>query len=120
MRKIALALVLIIPLAGCTSVASFVASTAATMSSTTPTEVKTLAEAEQAATLVTRAVQLYVENGNPSRATLLEIKALSDGVHAAILELDAAQRTKKSLVFDSFNAALAAFNAYATAQGIKH
>lgn len=120
MRKIALALVLILPLAGCTSVASLVSSTAASMSSTTPTEVRTLAEAEQAATLVTKAVDLYVRTGHPSRATLLELKALSDGVHAAIVELDQAQKNGKSLTYDSVNAALLAFSAYSTAKGIKH
>lgn len=95
--------------------ASTAASVAQNLSTATPTQVTTLAEAEQAATLVTQAADTYVTTANPSRAKLLQIKALSDAVHVALGNLEAANAAGNSLVFASFNSALQAFNSYAAA-----
>ena len=73
-----------------------------------------------AITLATKAADLYVTTGHPSRAVLIQIKSLSDGLHAALVTLERANADGKSLTFASFNAALQAFNAYATSAGIKH
>jgi hypothetical protein len=101
-------------------VAQLAATVAQATSSSTPSQVTTLAEAEQGAKLVTDAVDVYVNTASPDRAVLVELKSLSDGVHAAIVSLEAANAKGQSLVYGSFNAALSAFNAYTTAQGISH
>lgn len=105
---------------GCASVAQLGANIAQSVSSSTPSQVTTLAEAEQAATLVTNATDLYVNTAHPSSGVLMEIKSLSDGLHAALVTLEQANAAGKSLTFSSFNAALQAFNAYTTSQGIPH
>lgn len=107
-------------LGGCTSLAQFVGTTAQSLSSATPSQARTLAEALQAATLVTDAVDLYVNTGNPSRATLMELQILNDGLHTALGRLQAANAADQSLWLASFNAALEAFNSYATSSGVPH
>ena len=119
-NKYAIVLVAALALTGCTSVAQLAATVAQATSSSTPSQVTTLAEAEQGAKLVTDAVDVYVNTASPDRAVLVELKSLSDGVHAAIVSLEAANAKGQSLVYGSFNAALSAFNAYTTAQGISH
>lgn len=82
------------------------------LTSVTPQQVKTLAQAEQAATIVTRAVTVYVSTAKPDKATALKIGQLSDAVHSALARLEADRRAGRCLVFDGFNAALSAFRAY--------
>jgi hypothetical protein len=106
-------LLLLVGTSGCTSLAQFAATTATNMSSSTP------AQATQAATLVTKAVDIAVNTGKLDRATLIELDALNEGVHAAWLNLKAANDSGHSLVFASFNAALDAFRAYATTKGVR-
>lgn len=103
---LALAPAMGLALAGCSPLA-------ANLATSTPTQVTTLAEAEQAATLVTQAADTYVTTANPSQAQLVQIQALSNAVHAALTNLEAANAADNSLVFASFNSALQAFNAYA-------
>lgn len=105
---------IVMSLGACSTITSVVNS----LTNQTTTQVTTLADAEQAATLVTKAVDLYVNSASPDRATLVELQALSNGVHAALTNLQAAQLAGGSLSFASFNAALAAFQAYASSQGI--
>lgn len=106
---------------GCTSLASGIASVATSMSSSTPSQVTTLADAVQAADTVTKLADTYVTSGvTISKAQLVQIQALSNGVHTALVNLEAANAAHQSLVFDAFNAALAAYNSYATTQGIAH
>lgn len=109
-----------IGLSGCTTVASGVANIAATVAGSTPQQATTLSQAVQTATLVTKAADLAVNTGKLSHATLLELNSLSDGVHAALTNLEAANSAGQSLNFASFNAALSAWNAYTTANGISH
>lgn len=118
MKKVILALYLSVALTGCTTVAQLAGNVAVNMSSTASSDVTTLAEAEQAATLLTKAADFYVQNGNPDKAALLEIQQLSNSVHAALVSLEATNAKGGSLLFGSFNAAISAFNAYATVQGI--
>lgn len=105
---------------GCTTTAQLVADTAASLSSQTPSQVRTLAEALQAAKLATDAVDLYVRIGKPDRDIRNELRALNEAVHTAALSLEQDQAAGKSLTFGAFNAALDAFNAYATVKGVKH
>lgn len=104
------------PLAGCSTVANI----ATELSSQTPGQVTTLAEALQAATLVTNAVDLYVNTASPSRATLLELQFLNNSLHTALTNLQAANAAGQSLAMASFNEALRAFNSYATSRGVSH
>lgn len=115
---IAIGLALSLGLGGCAGFAQFVATTATDMSSSTPREVTTYAQATQAATLVTKAATLAVQVGKFDRATLVQLNALNEGVHAAWLSLKADNASGKSLTFGAFNAALDAFRAYATAKGV--
>ena len=118
--KTALSIALTITLMNCADLAQVAGQTAQTLSSSTPSQVKTLADALQAATLATQAVDLYVNTANPSRATLLELQALNEGLHSALVQLQAANAANQSLALAVFNAALTAFNAYATVTGVKH
>jgi hypothetical protein len=118
LRHILLAAALAVPLANCTTVASGLSSVATSLSSSTPAQVTTLAQAVQAADLITKAVDVYVKTGNPNVATLKELQALSNAVNAALVSLNTAAQNGQSLVYDSFNAALSAFTAYSTASGV--
>lgn len=120
MKKFLLAIALVSGLGGCTTMAQMTSSIASSLSSSTPSQVNTLAAATQSATLITLAVDTYVKSGTPNRATLLELQALSNAVHSALTELRSAELSGRSLTFDSFNAAIDAFNSYATTEGISH
>lgn len=109
-----------IALAGCTTTAQVAGNIGQALSSSTPSQVSTLADAVQAATLCTNAVDLYVNASGPSRATLLELQSLNDAVHKALTDLQAANAKGQSLVFATFNEALAAFQAYSSAKGVAH
>lgn len=94
------------------SAGSAAATIAESTSTTIPNQATTLGQALQAATLVTKATDTYVTTANPSAAQLRQIKALSAGVHAALVHLEQENAAGHSLIFASFNAALQAFNAY--------
>ena len=122
LRKIILAAagVAAFSMSGCVGLASFATNVATSLSSSTPSQVTTLAEAEQAATLVTKAADVAVNTGKLNTGTLKEINALSDAVHAAIDDLEAANANGKSLNYAAFNAALKAYNAFMTSSAIPH
>lgn len=113
-----IALGAMIALGGCTTVASGLSDIATSISTSSPTQVATYADATIAADLATRTVDLAVNTGKLDRATLLELDKLNDAVHAAWLQLKAANDAGQSLTFASFNATLAAYQSYRTAEGI--
>lgn len=115
-----LALTVLIATGGCTSIASGISTLATELSSSTPTQVRTLADAERVATLVTKAATVAVNTGKLTRAQLTQLDKLNEGVHAALSDLHQTQKEGGSLAYGAFNAALAAFNAYTTQQGIAH
>jgi len=110
----------ILALGGCTTIAAGIANVAATVTSSTPMQVTTLGEAIQASDLLTKAADVAVNTGKLNKATLQEINALSDGLHAALVNLEAANAAGKNLDFAAFNAALSAYNAYLTANAVPH
>lgn len=114
MRMLASMLLFAVMLSGCSSLTSL------TSASATPTSVSTVAAAIQADTLVTKSIDAYVLNGMPNRATLIELKALNDGLHKAVDALEAANSAGQPQALAVFNAALAAYNSYATTAGVKH
>jgi hypothetical protein len=101
-----------IALGGCAASLETAGNIGQSVSTASPTQARTLAEALQTATLCTDAVDLYVRTGNPSRAALDELNILNDRVHSMLLDLQAANTRGQSLSFAAFNAALQAFNAY--------
>lgn len=111
-------------LSGCTSVGSGLSSVAVSLTSKTATQAKTVAEATQAVTLVERGLDLYVQNGNPPRAVLLELQILVPAVHNALVAVQGANRAGNSAAaaaaLASFNEALAALTAYQTLSGVPH
>lgn len=117
MRKSALFLtaIALLPLTGCKTIESDAASVAQNLSTATPTQVTTLAEAEQAVTLADTAADIYVKTGKATATQLTEIKALATGVHSSLLALESANASGKSLAFSSFNAALQGYDAYTSA-----
>ena len=117
---LSLAFVAVLGLSGCTSVASFVAQTATSLSSSTPSQVTTLAEAYQAATLVTTAADIAVNSGKLTRPQLLMVQALRGTLRTALNTLQDASNKGQSLDYAAFDAALQGWNSYATAQGIAH
>lgn len=105
-------------LTGCASTAQFFANTAAQLSSSTPAQVTSYEVATQAATLAADATDIAVNTLDFDKGTLTELTALNEAVHAAWLDLKAAHDRGASLTFSSFQAALDAFNAYATSKGV--
>ncbi|MBI3678466.1 MAG: hypothetical protein HY243_17805 [Proteobacteria bacterium] len=120
LKILALAAICALALTGCASVAQDVAAVATNLSSNTPSQVATYVDATAAATLATKAVDVAVTSLKFDKGTLSELSALNDGVHAAWLDLKKANDAQQSLSFASFNAALDAFNAYATVKGVAH
>lgn len=105
-------------LGGCASVASFVSTTAGKLSGPVPGQATKLADAIQLADLATKTTKLAVDSAKLPRATLIQISAGNDAVHAAIDKLEADNAGGVSLDFSAFNAALAAYNAYAVSVGV--
>jgi hypothetical protein len=121
MKRLAVVvLALSLGLGGCTTLAAWVGDIAQFFSSSTPSQVSTLAAAVQADTLIATSIDTYVKTGVPSRAILLELQAIQKSLEAALSDLEAANTAGQSLDYAAFNAALAAFNSYATSQGISH
>ena len=120
MRNTAKILFLCIALGGCASLAQSVSSIATNLSSSTPSQVTSLGEANQAAKIVTDAVDVYVRTGTVSRTTLIQLQKLNKGVHDALVALNQANSAGNPLAYGAFNAALAAFNDFATQQWIAH
>lgn len=114
----AVALSMTLGLGACASLASFTANTAANLSSSTPSQVSTLADAILVADTITRLGTVAVDTNTLDIATLTEAQALRAGIRAALDNLVADHAQGKSLVFASFNAALKAYKAYATEKGI--
>lgn len=105
---------------GCTTLAQWTAGAAQSLSSSTPTQVSTYADAVLAADGVTKLADTAVNTGKLSRPVLVEIGVLSDGVHNAFVAIKAANDAGQSLDFAALNAALAAWVSYTTSQGIAH
>ena len=105
-------------LGGCTSTAEFFSNAATELSSSTPSQVTTLADAVSAATIVTNAADVAVQTGKLDRGTLIEIQALNEALHTALTVLETANSKGESLDYAAFNAALQAWDSYAVAKGI--
>lgn len=104
---------------GCTPLASLTATAATKLSSSTPSQVTTLGDADLAADLLVQGGKVAVDTGKLSSGQLTELQALRAGVRKALDELHAANSANESLNFAAFNAALDAYRAYTTQQGIK-
>ncbi len=119
-----LALAAAFSLSGCTWFSSAVSDVVVATSGASPTQAKTVAEAAQATTLAEKALDLYVKNGNPSPAVLSELSVLVPAVHNALVKAEQANSSGNSaltaIALAAFNEALAAYNSYATLQGVSH
>lgn len=115
---LALAVMALTSLAGCTTLATVAGNIGQSLSSSSSSQVSTLAGALAGAKLATDAVDLYVNTAAPDKATLLELQSLNDGVHKALTDLQAANTAGQSLTFAAFNEALAAFRAYSATKGV--
>jgi hypothetical protein len=124
LQNFAAAALLALSLAGCTTVGSLVSDVAVATTSATPAQATTVAEAEQAATLAEQALDLYVKTGNPSPAVLAELNVLVPAVHNTLVKAEQANAAGNSALtaaaLAGFNEALAAYNSYATLQGVSH
>jgi len=118
-QRIAFALLIAVSLAGCTTVGQGLISAGQWVSSSTPTQITTYADATLAATLATKTVDALVNTVQFDRATLEEFNTLNEGVHNAWLPLKAAKDANQSLVYGGFQAALDAFNVYSVSHGVK-
>lgn len=85
------------------------------LTSQTSAQVATLADAEQAATVATRAADLWVVNARPSRSHLIKLRQLNEAVHTALQMLEQDRLAGKSLAFGGYNAALQALTAFTAA-----
>lgn len=101
---LALALVGLMPLglAGCARVP-------AALTTQTPAQVTTLAEAEEAATIAVDAADAYVKSGASTPAQRATIRQLAGVIGSDALALQQARDTGQPLVFGAINAALSNF-----------
>lgn len=99
-------------LAGCGSLISAGITAGGQAAPAVPNQVTSIAEAEQAATLITKATQAYVDNAKLTKAQLVQISADSDALHSAITTLESQNGQGVALNFAAVNAALAAWNTY--------
>lgn len=122
MRIVRLALVAGILLAtpGCTAIAAWTAGVAQNLSSSTPSQVTTYADAVVVVDAFTKTADAYVQTGKATPTQLDAIDAISDKVHDAFTKLKAANAAGQSLDFAALNAALALWSSYTTQQGIAH
>lgn len=118
--RFALAAIAILALSGCATVAQTAASVATSLSSSTPSLVATLADADLAADTIVKLTKVAVDTGTLDAGTLTEIQALRAGVRTALDALHKANAAGQSLSFAAFNASLDAYRAYATTKGISH
>ena len=122
--RLALALVFavsgILSVSGCLDTAQFLTNTATELSSSTPAQVTTYAEATQAAKLLTDAVDLLVNTSHLDKDTLTEFALINDTVHDAWLKLKDDKDHGRSLTFGAINGALDLYRTYATSKGVKH
>jgi hypothetical protein len=116
--RLAAVAVLAIYLGGCTTLASFVASTATNLSSGTPEQVTTLGDADLAADAVVHLTTATVDTNKLNAGQLMELQQLRAAVRAALDSLHTASAAGQSLNFAAFNAALDAWRAYKTQQGV--
>lgn len=109
-----------ISLGGCSTLAALsgASTTAAVIAGPTPGQATTLADAILVADAATKGVKFAVDTVKLPPSTLTQLSALSDGVHAALSDLEQANAAGQALDFAAFNAAVAAYNAYAVAHGI--
>lgn len=115
-----LALALSVTLGGCTTVAQWTADTAQSLSSSTPTQVSTLADAEIAAKGVHQLIDQAAKSGKLNRAQLGTLNTINEAVNKAMTDLEAANASGQSLTFAALNEALSQWISYSTAQGISH
>lgn len=118
--KLILATLLAVSLGGCTSTAQLVASTATSLSSSTPNQASTLAEATLAADTLVKLTKVAVDTNTLDAGELTQLQALRAGVRSALDALYKANQANQSLSFAAFNAAIDAYNAYTTVKGITH
>lgn len=114
------AVAVLITTSGCTTVAQWTADTAQSLSSSTPTQVSTLADAEIAAKGVHQAISLAANSGKMTRAQLGTLGTVNDNLNKAMTDLETANANGQSLAFAALNEVLAQWISYSTAQGISH
>lgn len=115
-----LALSIATTLGGCTTVAQWTTDIAQNLSSSTPTQVATYADAVLAIDTFTRLADTGVNSGKLSVANLQTLSDIRTKVRAAYETIKAANAAGQSLDFAALNAALALWVSFATAQGISH
>jgi PBP1b-binding outer membrane lipoprotein LpoB len=107
-------------LGGCTTTAQVAANVAQSLSSSTPSQVTTLAEAQLGATTFTKLSDAAVNSGKLSRDQLNTVNDISEKVHKALTDLETANANGQSLTFAAINESLNLWRSYATSQGIAH
>lgn len=116
------ALVLALTGGGCTTVASTVAAVTTSLSTASPTQAKTVAEAAQATKIIEDGLDAYVTTGHPSKAILDELNVLVPALHSTLVAAENAQSNGNSAAIAAglaaFNEALAAVQGYETKQGV--
>lgn len=123
-RLLPLALACAMALGGCSTVGQALSGLVVSVTSATPSQAKTVAEATQAATLVEQSLDLYVKNGHPSPAVLQELQVLVPAVHNTLVRAQQANASGNSALtaaaLAAFNEATSAANSYETLQGVPH
>lgn len=104
-------------ISGCASLPQTAGQIGQSLSTASPKQAATLADALQLATIATDAATVYVQTAKPSQAIKDEMSRLNEQVHTVLANLQAANARGESLTFAVFNEAYAAFMAYAASKG---
>jgi hypothetical protein len=106
--------------AGCTS--GGFAGFGAAVTTKTPTQARTVAEATLAATIAEKMLLVYVQSGKADPAVLRQLRVLVPAVHNALVRVQVANKNGDSALtaaaLGAFNEALAALNSYSSLKGV--
>lgn len=115
MMRLLFATLIFIQLNACSAITS--------LTTATPQQAATVAEATQLLTVAEKGADLYVTTGNPSPAVVGQLRILVPAVHNTLKAAQAANANGNSAgvatALAAFNEALAALQTYESAKGIK-
>jgi protein involved in sex pheromone biosynthesis len=107
-------------LGGCSTTAQWTATAAQKLSSSTPTQATTLADANIISTGVHKSITQFSNSGYATAAQLHSMNDFNERLNTAMNDLNAANAANQSIYIAALNEVLKQWFSYATAEGISH